>query len=219
VFDPVERLPIVVCPGCQGVSVRRRDPMVAGFRAARRGVRAGVLVAVQWTVICALTAAGVWLVSDAATLASTQFGRNPLHVLVLTPGLLRPDAQGPDLLVNAVLLLMAAGFAGAWARSALAHLPAIGVWLVWSAGVAAIATLPGWIYVMSNALPDPPRPAWGSLRTARSISEHLTMAMLFAVFFAMGMPLGSSVRALWASAKRERRAALRRNRRALRENR
>lgn len=218
-WDRVENLPVVVCPGCRAAVVRRRDPGVAGYRAGRRAVRALLLIVVQGVMVAGLTAGAAALIITAGTLAAEEYGRNPLRVLVLEPSLLRPDRLGPDLAVWTILLLIVALTAGAWTRSALAHLHGWGVWTVWVGAVAAIATLPGWLYLGSGLLPDPPRPRWGSVQAARAMAEHLTMAFLFAAFFAIGMPLGRPLRSAWEAGLRARRTALRRRRRTLRENR
>lgn len=219
VLDPALHLAVVVCPGCATPTARRSDPVVEGYRRALRTARAGISVVLQCFVVLALTGLAVSLIGKAAMHSYREFGRNPLAVLILEPGLLRPDAHGPELLVLTGMLLLVGIFAGVWARSALRHLPGIAVWSVWAIAVIVLATAPGWLSIGSGSLPKPPRPRWGDPMAARALSEILTMGVLFALFVLMGLPLGRTVHGLWVSGAQARRGAYRRKRRRIRENR
>lgn len=217
--DPHYALPVVTCPTCRTSTVRRRDPVVAGYRRARRVGRALLTILVQCSVVALVTTAGVALISNIAYTAHWEHRGNPLTTLLLRSYELRADASGPALGILTASLLLVGLFAGAWIRSALRHLNA--AWTVLTlAGVATLAALfPALLYWAWVRLGQPGQSRWGDASQTQHWAGTITAGVMYAVFIASGMPLGRTARAAWASNWKSRRSKYRQARRRLREDR
>jgi hypothetical protein len=217
--DPHYALPVVTCSACRTSTVRRRDPSVAGYRCARRVVRALLTIFVQSLVVSLAITAAVALISNIAYTAHWEHKGNPLTTLLLRAHELRPDASGPMLGVLTAAMLLLGLFTGAWSRSALHHLDT-GWTLLGGAGLPTLLALSpalmfwGWV-----RLGQPGNTPWGDPAHIQYWPGTMTAGVMYAAFIAAGMPLGRTVRAAWAANWKSRRSKYRRARRRLREDR
>ncbi len=212
--DPHYALPVVTCSACAVSVVRRRDPGVAGYRRARRVVRAGLTISLQSLVMALTLTAAVALIGGIARTAHWEHRGNPLGVLLFRAGELHPDERGPLLGVLAGVMLLLGLFTGAWLRSALHHLQPVRAWLAIAGLATLIAMTPA---LLHWAWPRPGRP--GDAGSAQHWAGTLTAGAMFAACIAAGMPLGRTARAAWAANWKSRRSKYRRARRRLREDR
>ncbi len=216
--DPFYRLPLVICPDCRTPAVRRRDPLITGFRTARKAVRAVLILFVQTALLIGTTAASVALIRDITEVAVDRHDKNPLLVFLTAPGELHRDAVGPDLAVSTLALLLVAGLTGAWMRSALAHLRPVPAWLSIVSLTTFFALLPAFVFYAWRALDIGGRPM-GSWSLARVIPETLTACAMHAAFILAGFPFARTARNAWTAHKQNRWAKRRRARRRLRDDR
>lgn len=216
--DPVYGLAVVVCPGCGEASVRRRDPMVAGYRAACKAGRAGLAVLIQHVVVCSVVLLSVLLIANTAYSSHADYGHTPVAVLLFHPSQLRPENVGPELLILMVFLAGLALFAGVWTRSALAHLN--GWWVLAAATAAPVGFLLsfGVLFLLWDRLGGTGVP-WGDAETLDRVPEILTAGGMFGVFMAAGFPLGRFFRTMWGGGRDRRWRRLRRKQRRLRDDR
>jgi hypothetical protein len=217
--DPHYALPVVTCPACRTSTVRRRDPGVAGYRRARRVVRAILTIVLQTLVIILVTTAGVALISNIAYTAHWEHKGNPLTTLLLRSHELRPDASGPMLGVLAGAMLLLGLCTGAWIRSALHHLNAGWTLLCLSGLATLLALAPALLFWAWVWLGQPGDSPWGDASQSQYRAGTFTAGVMYGAFIAAGMPLGRTARAAWAANWKSRRSKYRRARRRLREDR
>lgn len=217
VSDPHYGLGVVVCPGCRAAVVRRRDPVVQGFRTGWKTARALLTVGVQGLVLTLGVIAATMLIRSIARSAMLDFGANPVAMIFQPGRLISPD-PGPNLLILITVQFLLGLFVGAWARSALGHLRAVPTWLVWSGLPLAFALLPAGLYVLGRAVETAGAP-WGERGDVALVGAIVGAAAQYAVFVLLGMPLGRTMRQVWVAGRRARWSKRRRARRRLRDDR
>jgi hypothetical protein len=217
--DPHYALPMVTCPDCRTSTVRRRDPGVAGYRRARRVVRALLTIWVQCFVVSLVTTASVALISNIAYTAHWEHKGNPLATLLFRSHELRPDASGPMLGILTGVMLLLGLFTGAWSRSSLRHLNAGWTVLVLAGLATLLALSPALLFWAWVRLGHPGNSPWGDAAHIQYWAGTITAGVMYAAFIAAGMPLGRTARAAWATNWKSRRSKYRRARRRLREDR
>lgn len=191
---------------------------MAGWRKARRVIRLGFVVALQAAVFAGATAGGAGLIINTGYIAFQNHRANPLVVLLLRPSELSPDEVGPLLGAMTGSMVLLGLLSGVWIRSALAHLPPVRTWFVWTAIVVLIAVSPALLYRLSQAV-QPGSRLWGDPESSMRLTHTLTAAAMFAGAVTLGFPIGRSVRATWRANLKSRRSKFRRARRRLREDR
>jgi len=135
-LDPAYRLPLVHCPTCPSVWVRRREPMAARFGAGRRVVRAGGALVLQlaaaWIILLVL-AGSIAGVAHAMSEARLGFVGAAHALWEGTPamGAPRTDLHGDRGFVLAAGVIGASIIAGAWLTATLRHARPWRVALFW----------------------------------------------------------------------------------------
>lgn len=197
--------------------VRRRDPVVQGFRTGWKAARALLTVGVQALVLVLSVVAATMLIRSIARSSMLDYGANPVAIIFQPDRLIAPD-PGPNLLILLVVQFLLGMFVGAWIRSALQHLWAVPTWLVWSALPLFFGLLPAWLYLVGRAF-GPPGATWGERSHLALTGAMVGAGTLYAVFVLVGLPLGGPVRELWAAGRRARWSKRRDARRRLRDDR
>lgn len=218
--DPHYNLPVISCPECDTSVVRRRDPMVQGFRTGWKSARAGLFVFVQCLVAFLLMFAAAVLMTNIAHTARNEYLSNPAALFFTNPQLLRQDQIGPDLAILTIILLFVGILTGTWVRSALNHLNTALVTLVFVALPLLFLLQFGlryWLWT-KFAADFSPRP-WGDRGMFERTPDLLTASAMHAAFITAGFPLANTARNLWAAQQRARWSRRRRARRRLRDDR
>jgi hypothetical protein len=218
--DPHYRLPVAVCPGCGGVTVRRPDAIVMGYRRARR-------------LFSALLALGAQAVVGAGLLtaqASITYGivRECRDMQAAMPDLLAAMLgrggnerltvwihESDGLMVLIMWTCMCVG-AGLWLTAGLAHLSRI-VWPVWTALLLAVTCLDRFIRPVQLAFAwcigvEPP----AAIRHV-DLADRVTLALAGVAIATLGIPLGRGLRRLEHARRRHGRTRLRSRLRRLRQ--
>lgn len=217
--DPYYALPIVTCPTCRTSVVRRRDPGAAGYRRARRLVRALLTMIVQLLVLTLVIIAAAMLINSIAHTAHWEHHDNPLAILLFRADQLHPDNNGPMLGILTGSMLMLGLFTGAWVRSTLHHLKPLWAWLTIAGLATLLAITPALLYWAWQEMGQPGRRPWGDVSSSRRWASTLTAGAMFTACLVAGLPLGRTARAAWAANWKSRRSKYRRARRRLREDR
>lgn len=209
---------LVTCPDCAERVVRRPDPLLAGWRQARRTARTLVLIAVQCAVFALTTLAGWGLVGQVSKVAAEAHEANPLAVLLTRPHELRPDDRGPDLLIAATTLALLGLLAGGWVGSTLRHLRMPVAIPAWAGAATLIALVPAIEHALWR-LVKPGGAPWGSAAHLDRLGATVTAGSIYAAFMLLGLVFAPSLRQAWHGHARAARARMRRRRRRLREDR
>ena len=151
-LDPVYALPIVVC-GCGHACVRRRHPLIAGWRRARRSILALLALGVQCLVLGVLVGGlASFVLGLEKDLRAMQMSWRGL-LLAVDPGAgVRTDQFVPWLRTDGVvwlaLMVMAAAGAGVWLRATLGHWRGwrlVAAWWLLLAGVLSVEPVTEWL--------------------------------------------------------------------------
>ncbi len=209
---------LVTCPDCAQRVVRRPDPLLAGWRKARRTARALVRVAAQAAVFALTTLAGWGLIRQVSKVAAEAHEANPLTVLLGRAHELHPDERGPDLLVAAATLALLGLLAGGWAGSTLRHLRMAAVVPAWAGAATLIALIPAFQHALWR-LVEPGGRAWGSAAHLDRAGATVTAGLIYAACMLLGLVFAPSLRQAWRGHTSAARARMRRRRRRLREDR
>lgn len=218
--DPHYQIPIITCPECDTSVVRRRDPIVQGFRTGYKSARALLYIAIQSLMAFLLMFLSAMLMTNIAHTARNDYSSNPVALFFTAPQLLRRDEIGPDLAILAIILLFVGILTGAWIKSALNHLNTALVTLVFVALPIAFLLQFGLRYwLWKTYFFDTTSRPWGDMGMFRRIPDLLTASAMHAAFIAAGYPLANTVRTLWTAQQRARWSKRRRARRRLRDDR
>lgn len=165
--DPHYGLRVVVCPSCRLASVRTREPLIAGWRFARRLVGAALLSAAHLAVVPTLAFGVIW-----------------------TGGLAETTWQHPDefkpLRVGTLLIMAAAQSlaAGVWLGVTVTHRPAWQRAAIWGSLLVLLVAL-GLLAVWATSpwrAPDPREPVLDLAAAGRSAA--FIVASVLMVFIA-----------------------------------
>lgn len=203
---------LVTCPTCNTTVVRSSVRRRAARRRIRRAVIATVVACVQVGLLLASIFASVALVL-VSTAELDAYGRDP--ALVEFVRMLR-DREG--VAIPIVVYLVVTGTAvGVWLRAGLGHWRFWTAWLVWTALLLAVLSLPevnrivGRLYWRLGG--------WEGYRGVRFELfwiDRAQVAMLLAVIAFITMPLGTLGRRLWTSTRSARISRLLKRQRAAR---
>ncbi len=213
--DPHYGLVVVVCPNCQSACTRCKPQILRSTRAARKGLRIGVFLAIQVIVLVLL------LVAMFGTIGwLTDLTRSPgrAWAAISTFAGLSEDGLGlfPDpweFRIPIVVLITLSIGVGGWMRGAHGHTRAITTLLIWLTAFGSALLIPVFSQIDE------------ALRNQRSLSSAFDLQWIQAagIFFLMTLPLilfgfliGTRFRQAWASQHIHR---IRRYRKKVRKNR
>jgi hypothetical protein len=210
--DPIYRLRIVVCPGCREAWVRRRHPILAGWRRMRQ-IAFALATLISQMLVGFLFAAGFVSLADEIELTLRQSRLTWYDLFGL--GLNRPGA-GPLLdrwfsdtgREVVVLTVFVAILAGIWIAATLRHIPVLARSVVLLVPALLILLIDAAVLdMLIGRLQNQPV----SLASAREIPGRAAAVLLMSLVALLATPVGRATSSM-ARGLRTRLFASRRNR-------